>query len=166
MAELSAIQESIDENEMAALENEIKSARAVFVTGAGRSLLMMKAFAMRLMQIGLTAYVVGETVTPAITGMDLLVIGSGSGEKQSLVLTAKTAAECGAAVACITGVPFSRITGYSRTVLTIPVPVKPAQPGGGVFEQSLLLACDRIIMDLIDGGSVNADLTALHANLE
>ena len=40
----------------------IVSANNVFVTGAGRSGLAAKAFAMRLMHLGLSAYVVGETI--------------------------------------------------------------------------------------------------------
>ena len=34
--------------------------------GAGRSGLVAKAFAMRLMHLGLEAFVVGETITPAL----------------------------------------------------------------------------------------------------
>ena len=38
----------------------------VFVAGMGRSGLMLRAFAIRLAQMGLTVYVAGETVTPAV----------------------------------------------------------------------------------------------------
>ena len=44
----------------------IESARRVFVAGAGRSGLMVRTFAMRLMQMGFETYVAGETTTPAI----------------------------------------------------------------------------------------------------
>jgi 6-phospho-3-hexuloisomerase len=52
---------------------------------------MVKAFAMCLMQMGIDAYVVGETVTPNLEKEDLLIIGSGSGETKSLVPVADPA---------------------------------------------------------------------------
>ena len=56
----------------------------IFITGAGRSGLLMKTFAIRLMQMGFKVYVPGEVITPAIKNGDLLLIGSGSGETESL----------------------------------------------------------------------------------
>lgn len=56
----------IDGAALASLEQAIAEANAVFVFGAGRSLLMLKAFAMRLMHIGLKVHVVGDVVTPAL----------------------------------------------------------------------------------------------------
>ena len=56
------------------------SAKRVFVIGAGRSGLVAKAFAMRLMHLGLDIHVVGETITPALREGDILVVVSGSGE--------------------------------------------------------------------------------------
>lgn len=43
---------------------KVESHKRIFVYGMGRSGLMLKAFAMRLMQLGFIAYVVGETTTP------------------------------------------------------------------------------------------------------
>ena len=56
------------------LIEKIIKAKRVFTAGAGRSGLMVKAFAMRLMHIGITSYVLGETVTPSIEKSDLLII--------------------------------------------------------------------------------------------
>lgn len=67
------------------LAAEIQKANRVFVAGAGRSGMMARCFAMRLMHMGITAYMVGEVVTPSIAAGDLLVIASGSGETASLV---------------------------------------------------------------------------------
>ena len=39
----------------------------VFIMGLGRSGLVAKAFGMRLMHLGLKVYIVGDTITPAIT---------------------------------------------------------------------------------------------------
>ena len=62
LLELARTLHSIDEQQIDKLAVQILEAGAVFVAGAGRSGLMMRAFAMRLMHLGLRAYVVGETV--------------------------------------------------------------------------------------------------------
>ena len=52
----------------------------MLVVGDGRSGLVGKAFAMRLMHLGFSVYVVGETITPRLQPQDLLIVISGSGE--------------------------------------------------------------------------------------
>ena len=64
-AELARTFDALDEGELAELERRVLAADRVFVAAAGRSLLAIRGFAMRLMHFGFTAYVVGETVTPA-----------------------------------------------------------------------------------------------------
>ena len=68
----------------------------IFVAGAGRSGLCMRAFGMRLMHLGKTVYVVGETTTPSIAATDLLILGSGSGRTASLLAMAEQAQRRGA----------------------------------------------------------------------
>ncbi|MEM2817946.1 MAG: SIS domain-containing protein, partial [Archaeoglobaceae archaeon] len=51
----------------------IEEAERIFVVGIGRSGLVAKAFAMRLMHLGYKAFVIGETTTPRIEAGDLLV---------------------------------------------------------------------------------------------
>ncbi|GHL77917.1 hypothetical protein ECZU34_56650 [Escherichia coli] len=90
----------IDGAALARLEQAIAEANTVFVFGAGRSLLMLKAFAMRLMHIGLKVHVVGDVVTPALKNGDLLLLASASGETASLVNVATKAKQlrhCGLA---------------------------------------------------------------------
>lgn len=89
LKELERTLSQIDDAEMQAMAEHILQAGQVFVAGAGRSGLMGKAFAMRLMQMGMQAYVAGETVTPGIGPNDLLLLCSGSGETGSLTLMAK-----------------------------------------------------------------------------
>ncbi len=64
-SDLNQAMSRIDGAALARLEQAIADAKAVFVFGAGRSLLML-AFAMRLMHIGLKVHVVGDVVTPAL----------------------------------------------------------------------------------------------------
>ncbi|MGZ7049801.1 MAG: SIS domain-containing protein, partial [Methanobacterium sp.] len=65
------------------------SANNVFIIGLGRSGLVARAFAMRLMHLGISVYVVGETITPAINSNDCLLAISGSGETSFIISTAK-----------------------------------------------------------------------------
>ena len=83
-SELERTFDALDEGELEELERRVLAADRVFVAAAGRSLLAIRGFAMRLMHFGFTAYVVGETVTPAIQPGDLLLIASGSGSTATL----------------------------------------------------------------------------------
>lgn len=85
---------------------------------------MGKAFAMRLMQMGLTVYVVGETVTPGISSADFLLLCSGSGETGGLVAMARKANQAGAPVGLITIKPDSTIAQLAQVVVRLPASAK------------------------------------------
>ncbi len=158
------------------LVEKIIHAKRVFVAGAGRSGFMVKAFAMRLMHIGIETYVVGETTTPGIGEGDLLMVGSGTGETGSLVVMAERAKKVGADVALVTIFPESSVGKLSAAIVTIPAPTPKAreitqfhsiQPMGSLFEQSLLIFLDATILRLME--RLNRDSKAMfsrHANLE
>ena len=67
-------EEFLDEKAIDEFEEIIINSKNIFVTGAGRSGLAAKAFAMRLMHLGLSAYVVGETISPAIYEDDCICL--------------------------------------------------------------------------------------------
>jgi len=75
----------INKDSVNKLIEDILNANAIFLMGAGRSGLVARAFAMRLMHLGLKVYVVGETTTPAVKRGDLVIAISGSGETRSIV---------------------------------------------------------------------------------
>ena len=62
----------------------------------------MRALAVRLMHLGKTVYVVGETSTPSITGADLLILGSGSGRTAGLLTMADQARHLGVKILLFT----------------------------------------------------------------
>ena len=158
------------------LADAIIAAQTVFVAGAGRSGLAMKSFAMRLMHLGFDTYVVGETVTPSITDKDVLLIGSGSGSTSSLVVSANKAAAIGATIYLITIDENSPIAQVAEVVLAIPAPspkvnrdlgFRSVQPMGSLFEQSLLLTLDAIVLLLMEKtGKTPESMFTRHANLE
>lgn len=177
LKELERTLSQIDDAEMQDMAEHILQAGQVFVAGAGRSGLMGKAFAMRLMQMGMQAYVAGETVTPGIGPNDLLLLCSGSGETGSLTLMAKKAAAAGARVGLITIKPESTIGQWADTTVRIPASAKEetassgsaitSQPMGSLFEQGLLLGMDALVLTLMDmKGMTGADMFGRHANLE
>lgn len=107
--ELNRTADLLANEEAEKLVDAILELKKIFVAGAGRSGFMVKSFAMRMMHMGLDAYVVGETVTPNLEKGDLLIIGSGSGETKSLVSMAEKAKGLRATVALVTIFPDSTI---------------------------------------------------------
>lgn len=108
-SKIRAIANKISDDDVEKFLAEILQAKRVYVIGAGRSGLVAKAFAMRLMHLGLQAYVVGETITPALSGGDLIVIFSGSGRTKTVADIAETAQDIGAHICLITSNADSRI---------------------------------------------------------
>jgi len=178
LKELESGLKQVDPAQTSALEYAILTAKRIFIAGAGRSQLMMRGLAMRLMHFGFSAFVVGETVTPACAPGDLVIIGSGSGETATLAVIAAKTKKIGATLGVITIYPDSTIARQADIVVQLhattakvktPEGDTAFQPGGNTFEQSLLLLCDAMVMHLLEGKDVqdcNAVLMGAHANLE
>ena len=98
----------VEGDQLEALAASIRSAERIFVAGAGRSGLVLRMAAMRLMHLGLNVHVAGDTTTPAIRSGDLLLVASGSGTTSGVVKAAETAAKAGARIAAFTTNPGSR----------------------------------------------------------
>lgn len=166
----------VDPAQIDAACDMILSANRAFIAGKGRSGLQMRAFAMRLMHLGLRVHVVDDVTTPAIGAGDLLLIGSSSGRTGSLLRYIDTARAAGAAMAAFTGNLESPIAAAAAAVLYIPASNFKAgrQTGldsvllmGSLFEHCLGLLCDLIIIRLKAALAIEeAAMNARHANLE
>ena len=149
-------------------------ARRVFFVGAGRSRLALEMAAMRMMHLGLTVYVAGEVVAPAIERGDLLVVASGSGTTAGPVRAARVAKESGAEILAITTAPASELGTLASAILTIPAAVKHGdrdatsiQYGGTLFEQTVLMLMDTLFQEMWHRRGQSAEeLWKRHANLE
>ncbi|MCK9298816.1 SIS domain-containing protein [Methanoculleus sp. YWC-01] len=97
----------------------ILSAKRIYLAGAGRSGLVARAFAQRLMHLGFESYVIGETITPAFGPEDVLVAFSGSGETQSVVDACETAREIGGKICLVTSTPDSHIGRMADCIVEI-----------------------------------------------
>ena len=176
IADIRRVLIQVDAGQIDAACAAILAADRVFIAGKGRSGLQMKAFAMRLMHLGLRVHVVDDVTTPAIGAKDLLLIGSASGRTGSLLHYAEVAVDAGAGMTVFTGAPTSAIAEAATTLVYIPATNFKAceQTGnpsalvmGSLFEHSLGLLCDLLIIRLkaalaIDESAMNAR----HANLE
>jgi 6-phospho-3-hexuloisomerase len=119
----------VDYAQVATIIPLIQHAKRVFVVGAGRTGLALKATAMRLMHLGLTVFVVGETTTPAIQAGDLLLAGSGSGTTSTIVKAAEKAKAAGAQVVAISTTTDSPLAALATQVVVLPAAQK--QDHGG-----------------------------------
>lgn len=165
----------INDSEAEKLVQQILASNKIFVAGAGRSGLMGKAFVMRMMHMGMDAYVVGETVTANLEAGDLLILGSGSGETKTLVAIAEKAKSLGGTIAAITISPGSTIGQLADIVVKLPGVTKDQsdgdyrtiQPMGSLFEQAMLLLYDAIILRFMEEKNLDSNkMYGKHANLE
>lgn len=171
--ELARASQNLKEDQMQGIIDKINSCRRIFVYGTGRSGLMLRTFAMRLMQMGMTAYVVGETTTPAIGCEDLIIVASASGTTPSVCMTAEAAMKDGAALCIITASPESPLAQLQEPDIVIRSATKfttsdaSIQPLGSLFEQMLLVVFDSLVLRMCQGkGSSNDVMASRHANLE
>ncbi len=144
----------------------------IFVYGAGRSGLVAKAFAIRLVHLGFQTFVIGETITGPVQKGDLVVIVSGSGETIPAVMTAEIAHNLGAKVVSITGKKKSEIAKYADITLFISSFCNEEErekyaPLGTLFEASVWIILDGIIAELLHSkNETEEDMRQRHATLE
>lgn len=175
LKELNHSADLIADEEAEKLVNGILESKKVFVAGAGRSGFMAKSFAMRMMHMGIDSYVIGETVTPNFEKEDILIIGSGSGETKSLVSLAEKAKSIGGKIATVTIFPDSTIGQLADVTIKLPgspkdqseSDYKTIQPMGSLYEQSLLLFYDAVILRFMEKKGLDTNkMYGRHANLE
>ena len=156
----------------------------VLVMGAGRSGLVGKAFAMRLLHLGFNSYVLGETIVPSISRGDVAVAISGSGRTGLIVEAADAAKKVGAYVIAITTYPESPLGRLADLVVMVPGRSKvskmddyfarqilglhePLAPLGTLFEDTAMLLLDGVIYYLMMRLNVTEDeMRNRHANIE
>lgn len=134
----------------------ILNAESIFFSAQGRSGFILRCFCMRLMHLGYSVYFCGETVTPAITRNDLLVVLSGSGETPSTLEAVKSAKQHHIETFGILGNMESKIASLVDKSLHIPGTTKLCRDGepnslqmaGSLFEQSAFLFFEAMISKL------------------
>ncbi len=158
--------------------------RKVLVMGAGRSGLVGKAFAMRLLHLGYNSYVLGDTIVPSVRRGDVVVAISGSGKTKLIVTAAEAAKQVGATVVAITTYPDSPLGKLADLVVKVPGRTKhsrlddyfarqilgihePLAPLGTLFEDTALVFLDGVVYALMERLRVSEDeMRSRHANIE
>lgn len=181
---VSKITQTVSQDEINKMTDMIVNVENVFIMGLGRSGLVAKAFGMRLMHLGLNVYIVGETITPAITDKDCLIAISGSGETSYIVSTSGIAKNIGAKIIAITSYTDSTLAKESDLVVQLKGRTKiddeqnyisrqisgqhqTLSPMGTIFEISALVFLDSVIAQMMhDLGQTEEDLKSRHTVLE
>lgn len=172
LRELNDLFSALDDCAAAQTAAAVASHARVFVCGAGRSGLMLRAFAMRLAQMGKTVFVAGDTVTPAIGRGDLLLAASASGTTGGVVRNAETARAVGADLLVLTASPDAPLASMATSgTVVLPAATKDCagaseQVMGSLFEQAVLLFGDAVIARLVSASGDAKQMRARHANLE
>lgn len=175
MTELHAVLGQLDTRPVEKLSRALIRAKRIFLYGQGRTGHITRAFAVRLMHLGLDAQFVGETTTPPITRHDLCLVNSGTGKTRFVYHVAAAAKKAGAKLATITAHPEARIAQMADIVVAVPAPTKgefrggktTRQPPGSLFEQAALLVMEAIVMALMGRLRITArKLAERHANIE
>ncbi|MCJ7423855.1 6-phospho-3-hexuloisomerase [Candidatus Bathyarchaeota archaeon] len=180
--------EQLDMKQVERLINLLLEAKdqKIFTVGMGRSGFVARAFALRLMNLGFSVYVLGETITPAAEKGDILMAISGTGSTK-MVLTASSAAkEIGATVVAVTSFSESQLGKMADLVVAVKGRTKaglpkeedylarqiigerePLTPLGSIFENNSMVFLDSLIVELMHRlGRTEADLKRRHATLE
>lgn len=173
-SELDAVLSLVSGAAIDAAVHALRAAPHVFVAGEGRSGMVMRMLAVRLMHLGLRVFVIGETITPGIAAGDVLVVCSGSGATAVTCMYAESAAKLGTRVIALTAQVESRLTASAAWCVVIPAPNKldasdagSRQYGASLFEQAALLVCEAIVHELQHAlDASHDDLWRRHANLE
>ncbi|MCW4035971.1 MAG: 6-phospho-3-hexuloisomerase [Candidatus Bathyarchaeota archaeon] len=158
--------------------------RKVLVVGAGRSSLVGRAFAMRLMHLGFDVYILGETINPALNEGDIALVISGSGSTTLPVTVAEMAKKLGVRVLAVTSNPESQLGRTADLLVIVPGRSKVAHeeeyhsrqllgehesltPMGTLFENSCMVFMDSVIAELMVRLRVSEeDIRRRHAVIE
>jgi 6-phospho-3-hexuloisomerase len=171
LGEVAAILPRIDEKGARLFCRELARSKAIYITGVGRSGLVVQAFGQRLMHLGFDVHLAQEITAPAIRRGDLLVACSGTGTTLLPLYMARKARRTGARIVSLTARTVSPLARISHLSILIPAPLERGretrQPARSLFEQVLFLYLDSVILTAmhelrISGGRIRRR----HANLE
>lgn len=175
LSELAKTLASVDRQSVEKLKGMLIEAKSIFCHGAGRSGLNAKAFAMRLMHLGMHACLVGDVLVPPIAQGDVLVIVTASGSSPALAYIANKAKECGARIAVLTTNVRCPISEIAECTICFAAPTKAEEGGdrnsvmpmGTLFEEGCYVLLDMVVLELMEKLNItNSDMVRHHANLE
>lgn len=147
----------------------------IFCMGAGRSGLIARAMANRLLHLGKQVWVIGDITTPPVGQNDLIIAVSSSGRSSNLVSTLEKVVHLQARILLITAAADSPAARLSSSCIVLlgtsrldqNLSASSVQPVGSLFEQLAWLCADAVILEARDKiGLSNSQMLQSHANLE
>ena len=165
LSKILAVDRSKEIEEMVGI---LTGAKKLFVYGVGRSGLAARAFAMRMVQLGIDCYFIGETITPVVGDGDAVLIVSNTGSTMSAIQVANIARRVGAKVISVTGHGASKLAHASNVVLLIQSNSSAEQsryaPLSTLFEGATVLLLDGVVAQVMERlGQTEADMRGRHA---
>jgi len=142
LKEIKKVLSKISEREIEIFVREVKQAKRVYVVGAGRSELIAKNLAMRLVRLEKETYVIHETVNPKMKNGDLLIAISGSGETNDILDAVKISRMMEVRVLSLTADKNSSIIKISHEVIIIPAQL-PVRLGNHYYLRELIGVPER-----------------------
>jgi 6-phospho-3-hexuloisomerase len=110
----------VDNDQAMRMIRAVLTSERIFIAGTGRSSLIGRFFAHRLVDLSLDAYVVGETITPAARVTDCIIAISGSGETTYTLNAVEMGKKVGAKIVAVTSYPESALGKMANIVIWIP----------------------------------------------
>ncbi|MBU5364418.1 6-phospho-3-hexuloisomerase [Enterococcus devriesei] len=173
MAEINQVMDLVDEKQLDQALPLFQKNKRIFVIGAGRSGFQAKGFAMRLMHIGYTDYVMGETITPSIQKGDTWVAISGSGTTKGIVNDTEAAKKLGLDIVALTSDPESPLAQLADQVIVVPgatktgAGIKSVQLLSTLFDQTVHITLDALTLKLAKRDQTsNEEALHEHVNVE
>ena len=151
LEEINDVISKVNESDLKKAASAINKERRIFVHGEGRSGLMAKGFAMRLMHLGYNVYVVGETITPSLSKGDLFIGVSGSGKSANIINDTKKAKKSGCEILVFTSNENSELSKEADNILVVPGTVKGDVGSDRKSVQLLSSLFDQCIHIVLDG---------------
>lgn len=151
--------------------------RYIVLGGLGNSGLVAKKFGLRLNQIlqvlfkTVKVFGIGEISTPKITSKDIIVIVSGSGDKETQIPIIEEAKRANATIILFTSFPDSALGKLASIIVNVPGRIldkkEATMPMGTIFEDSTVLVCTGISGKIIYDHNIREEaLKDVHTNLE
>jgi 6-phospho-3-hexuloisomerase len=153
---------------------EILKARRIACYGVGREGLMMKAFCMRLMHLGLDSHAVGDMTVPPLGSGDLLIASAGPGSFPTVIALLGAAREAGARTMVVTAQPSEPAPRLADLAIKLPAQTMANDlgerasllPMGSLYEAAQLIFFDLISILLREKtGQSPEQMRERHTNL-
>lgn len=175
LEELQSVFTSMEQKYVELICGELLKARRIAFYGVGREGLMMKAFCMRMMHLGLDVHMVGDMTTPPVGAGDLLFVSAGPGNFSTVSALMNVAKKAHTRIMVITAQPGGKAPQKADAVIYLPAQTmandlnNPTSllPMGSLYEISQLIFFDLISIIIREKiGQSPEQMRSRHTNLE